>query len=132
MPIESVTLTSDQFAQFSKVLVSAFREVMEPAAMPRPELVTVGETSDVKLDAKLYCAACLGERGPRWNSHGVYFWGFDPDRPEVPKRNVMKVMHPDVRKTISYDAQVARAGLASGTHGKQCLQCGTKLPVLAA
>lgn len=129
---EPIALSPDQFAQWSKVLVTAFREVMEPASMPRPELVTVGETSDPKLDQRLYCHNCLGERGPRWNSHGVFYWGFDPDRPDVPKRHVAKVSHPEVLKTMSYDATVAKAGLEAGTHGKQCLQCGNKLAVLAA
>lgn len=129
---DAVTLTPEQFSQFAKVLVSAFREVMEPAAMPRPELVTVGETSDPKFDKLLFCPACLGERGPRWNSHSVYYWGANPERPEMPKRHSMRVVHPDVVKTMSYDAQSARAGLKAGTHGKQCLQCGAKLSVMAA
>lgn len=113
-------------------LVTAFREVMEPSSVPRPELVTVGETSDPKLDSKVYCPQCLGDRGSRWNSHGLYWWGYDPEKPDRPKRHSVRVIHPDVRKTMTYDAQAVRAGLETGTHGKQCLQCGTKLATLVA
>lgn len=130
MPTDNVVLTPEQFAEFSKVLVTAFREVMEPAALPRPELVTVGETSDEKLDIRVFCPNCLRERGSQWNSHSNYFWGFDPEKPDRPKRHTAKVFHPEVPKTMSYDAQAARAGLEAGTHGKQCLQCGAKLTVL--
>jgi hypothetical protein len=102
---------------------------MEPSAAPRPELVTVGETSDPKLDAKVFCAQCLGERGSGWNPHSVYWWGFDPERPDRPKRNTVRVQHPDVTKTMSYDAQGVRVGLSAGTHGKQCMQCGKRITV---
>jgi hypothetical protein len=134
MPVEptAFTFTPAQFSQFLEMQVKAFREVMEPTAMPRPELVTIGETSDVKLDRRLFCGYCLGDRGPRWNPHAIYYWGYDPEKADVPKRNTVRVLHPEVPKTISYDANMAKAGLEAGTHGKQCLQCGAKLNVIAA
>lgn len=110
-------------------LVKAFREVMEPASPPRPELVTVGETSDPKLDVKVFCGQCLGERGSGWPSHSQYWWSFDPERPSLPKRNTLRIIHPDTPKLMSYDAAAVKHGLETGTHGKQCLQCGKRLAV---
>lgn len=132
MPSESITFTPDQFNLFLRMQVAAFREVMEPAPLPRPELVTVGETSDPKLDGLVLCPACLGDRGSRWNAHSIYFWGHDPEHPDRLKRHSVRVHHPEVRKTISYDAQAVRAGLENGLHGKQCIACGAKMqaPVL--
>lgn len=124
--------TTPEITISAQDLITAFREVMEPASVPRPELVTVGETSDPKLDVKVYCPQCLGDRGGRWNSHGLYWWGYDPEKPERPKRHSMRVIHPDVRKTMTYDAQAVKTGLEKGTHGKQCIQCGTKLATLAS
>jgi hypothetical protein len=131
-PDATVNLTPAQFDSFARVLIAAFREVMEPAAAPRPDLVTVGETSDHKLDVRVFCPTCLGERGSRWPSHGIYWWGYDAEKPDRPKRHTVRVQHPDALKTISYDAQAVREGLESGTHGKQCIHCGVKLAVMAA
>jgi hypothetical protein len=124
------TFTESQFAEFSRVLVHSFRQVMEPAAAPSPELVTVGETSEHKLDVQVLCSDCLRERGSSWMAHSVYHWGFDPEKPDRPKRHTVRVFHPEAPKIISYDAQAVKAGLEAGTHGKQCLQCGKKLAIL--
>jgi hypothetical protein len=129
MPSDGPPFTLQELAD---TLVTSFREVMEPAALPRPELVTVGETADPKLDILIFCPDCRNERGLRWNSHGVYFWGYDPENPDRPKRNSIRINHPEVRKTISYDAQAVREGLKKGTHGKQCLHCGARMSPLAA
>lgn len=128
MATAAETFTAHDLAQ---ALVKSFREVMEPAVGPRPELVTVGETSDPQLDVVAFCADCLGERGPRWNSHSVYWWGYDPERPDRPKRHSIKITHPDVRKALSYDQAAIKAGLDNGTHGKQCIQCGAKMRIAA-
>lgn len=125
MPSPEITISAAD-------LITAFREVMEPAAIPRPDLVTVGETSDPKLDTVVYCPQCLGDRGGRWNPHSIFWWGYDPEKPDRPKRHSVRILHPDVRKTLTYDAHAVKVGLEKGTHGKQCLQCGAKLSALAA
>jgi hypothetical protein len=124
---ESFTLDA-----FSRAMVAAFREAMEPAPLPKPELVTVGETSDPKLDQLVFCPNCLGERGSRWQDHTIYFWAYDPAHPDKPKRMSVTHEHPEAKKTISYDARAVREGLDKGTHGKQCIACGSRLQVLAA
>src|SRR5258708_1220533 len=89
-------------------LVNALPRATEPDPQPIPEVVTVGETSDIKVDRKIYCPDCLGKDGPTWGTHEVYWITGDPERPGRLKRQSVKVAHPPVLKTLSYDARAVR------------------------
>lgn len=108
-------------------LLAALRGAAQPDVPPTLEIVTVGETSDPKLDRLIFCPDCLGRDGPSWGDHEMYWLAADPERPGRIKRMSYKVAHPQVPKTISYDQRTVKDGLDAGTHGAQCLQCGAKL-----
>lgn len=116
----------------TQAILDALRGAAQPEAPPAPDLVTIGETSDPKLDRLIFCPDCLGKDGPAWGDHEMYWLAADPERPGRIKRMSYKVAHPQVPKTISYDARSVKEGLDAGTHGKQCLQCGAKLHSAAA
>ena len=118
-------------------LVLALRQAIEPEPSPPAEIVTVGETSDSKLDQLIYCHDCLppelggSKDGSPWMGWMAYWWAADETRPGQLKRVENPFNHPNKRKKLSYDARAVREGLEKGTHGKQCLQCGNKLKVTA-
>lgn len=111
----------------SQALLEALRNASQPEPPPAVDIVTIGQTSDPNMDRLVFCPDCLGRDGPSWGSHEVFWLANDPERPGRIKRVSYKVAHPQVPKTISYDANTVRKGLDAGTHGKQCLQCGAVL-----
>lgn len=113
----------------TEALLGALRLANQADPPPTLDIVTIGQTSDRKLDRLVFCPDCLGRDGPAWGSHEVYFMAADEARPGQVKRVAILHPHPQVRKTISYDQSVVKAGLDDGTYGKQCLQCGHALQV---
>src|SRR5215472_12901516 len=124
------TKEASQVESFIQQIAQALRLASEPATPPPSEIVTVGESSDPKLDRLVYCSDCLDSKdGSPWPPHKLYFWVNDEARPGRLKRIENLHAHPAVRKTLSYDARAAREGIEKGTHGKQCIQCGHPLRV---
>lgn len=121
--------TTFTLEDLARVLMGA----INPEPPPPAEVVTVGETSDIKLDRLLYCPDCLDPRmGPSWGTHYTHRIIEDPEKPGQPKRIATPWAHPRSTKILSYDQRAARDGLESGKLGKQCLQCGAKLHGVAA
>lgn len=130
MPPAAAAATADR-PMFGPELIQALAEALrlatQPALPQKLEVVTVGETSDPALDRLVYCPDCLGREGPAWGSHKNFWLTADPTRPGQVMRVETLHAHPRVRKTLSYDAISVREGLDKGTHGKQCIQCGTRM-----
>ena len=110
--------------------VMAAREI-QPPEFSGTELVTVGATSEADLDRKIYCRDCLDVRysaGPTEPPQGGSAWGSHTTSVSGHK---VKVEHPRKPKLLSYDRKAVLEGLKKGTHGKQCIQCGSSMHPLA-
>lgn len=131
MAAEAVETTSSDFAKLAasfqtlaEALAAREVAVAEPTGI---ELVTVGETSDPKLDRRVFCRDCLDVRYPAEKTEpptGGSAWGSHYTSTGGARQ---KVEHPRKPKILTYDKRIVVAGLAAGTHGKQCLQCGSVL-----
>lgn len=127
--VEVAKTNGNGIQELTQALLDALRGAMQPPIAEKVEVVTVGQTSEAKLDRLIFCPDCLGRDGPAWGTHMIYWLAADPTRPGQVKRVEVPHAHPQVKKTLSYDAISVREGLKEGTHGKQCIQCGAKLGV---
>jgi hypothetical protein len=108
-------------------LVGALREAIDPAQPDRIEVATVDYDNLTALDRAVFCVNCLSKDGSSWMGWKKFWHAADQERPGRIKRIEEAHNHPEVRKTLSYDAKGVREGLDKGTYGKQCIQCGIAL-----